>query len=375
MPAAPLPPSADVSAAPPEPRRTPATATGRRARLRREGEGLAAVALAVVLLAVGLPRVAGASWHQIGGSLGQVSVAELALLTVVWLAGLWAHTIALSAAMPGLSHRRSFFLNITGSSVSNVLPLGGTAGSAVNYWAARAWGFSTADFLRWAVATNIWDVLCRLAVPGIALAWLAAGGTPSPVLEDAALTASATLLVLLVLTVGALRTEAWARTAGRLADRVGRRVRRPAPPGTSYAALAVAAQRSLAGLVATAWVRLTIGKAAYAAFQAALLWLCLDLVGAQAPTAIVFAAFAVERVLSLAVISPAATGIVELGMTGFLVALGVDSANAAAGVVLYRIFVVGMEIPVGGLALLWWVGRRLLARRHRTGGLPTTASH
>jgi uncharacterized membrane protein YbhN (UPF0104 family) len=333
------------------------------ARLRRDGELLAAVALGAGLLVIGLPRVSGASWTEIWTVLDQVTVGEVLLLSTVWLAGLWLHTVALSAAMPGLTHRRAFFLNISGSAVSNLLPLGGTAGSAVNYWAARVWGFGTMEFVRWAVLTNIWDVLSRLAVPGIALAWLAGSGSVPRELRDAAIGASAVLAVLLVLTVFALRTVAWARAAGRVADRAGRLVRRPAPAGSSYADQSVAAQKSAATLVRTAWPGLTAGKAGYAVLQAVLLWLCLRCVDAAPPLAVVFAAFAVERVLSLAVVSPAATGIVELGMTGFLVTMGVDPVNAAAGVVLYRIFVVGMEIPVGGLLLGWWVVVRLLSVR------------
>ncbi len=334
--------------------------------LRREGEAVAAAGLGVALLAMGLPRVAGASWHEIGDTLSRVTVVDLGVLTVAWLGGLWVHTVALTAALPGLSHARAFFLNLTGSAVSNLLPLGGTAGSAVNYWATRTWGFSTPAFLRWALVTNIWDVLGRLAIPGLALGWLAATGSPSRALADAAVLASVALVVVVVLTVVTLRTRSWARAAGRVADRLGHRVRRRPPPDCSYAVRAVAAQDSISALVGTAWGRLTVGKAGYAACQALLLWLCLDLVAAQPPVSVVFGAFAVERVLSLAVISPAATGIVELGITGFLTALGADPASAAAGVVLYRIFVVGMEVPTGGLALLWWVAHRLRLRRGRT---------
>ncbi|MEO6020326.1 MAG: lysylphosphatidylglycerol synthase domain-containing protein [Knoellia sp.] len=340
--------------------------------LRREGEAALAVALAVSLLAFGLPRVAGVSWRQIGDVLSSVTALGTALLTAVWLAGLWLHTIALSAALPGLNHRRAFFLNITGSAVSNVLPLGGAAGSAINLLSARRWGFSTADFLRWALVTNIWDVLSRLVVPGIALTWLALDGSPSRAMREAGLGASGLLVGLMVFTIAALRTESWARRAGGLADRVVRRVDRLRPRGSSYASMAVTAQHSVAQLIAGAWVRLTIGKAAYAALQAVLLWLCLRLLGAQPPLAIVFATFAAERVLSLAVISPAATGIVELGMAGFLVASGVDHATAAGSVLLYRMFVVGMEVPVGGVLLAWWFGRRLVLRTRR---LPRGVAH
>ena len=57
--------------------------------------------------------------------------------------------------------------------------------------------------------------------------------------------------------------------------------------------------------------------------------------------------------------TPGATGVVEVGMAAALGALGAEPAAAAAGVLLYRGLVVGMEVPVGGLALLgWWVGSR-----------------
>jgi uncharacterized membrane protein YbhN (UPF0104 family) len=320
---------------------------------------IAAFVLGVTLLALGLPRVAGASWHQIGDVLGSLTVTEEAALVAVWLAGLWVHTIALSAALPGLSHRRAFFLNITGSSVSNLLPLGGAAGSVVNYWAVRSWGFRTADFIRWALVTNIWDALSRLAVPGVALVWLSATGWPSTALRDAGLGASLVLLLALALTVAALRIESWARTAGAALDRLARVVRRSPPPGTTFAELTVAAQRSITELVADAWQALTVGKAGYAALQAALLWLCLSVVHVQPPAAVIFAAFALERVLSLAVVSPAATWIVERGMTGYLGGAGAAPAGAAAAVLQYRILVVGMEVPVGGLLLLWWLARRI----------------
>ena len=49
-------------------------------------------------------------------------------LVVLWVAGLVAHTMTLTAALPGLTHRRALLLSLTGSAVANVLPLGGAAG-------------------------------------------------------------------------------------------------------------------------------------------------------------------------------------------------------------------------------------------------------
>ena len=83
---------------------------------------------------------------------------------------------------------------------------------------------------------------------------------------------------------------------------------------------------------------------------------CIDevVVGVAVDPAIVFAAFAAERILTLAVLTPGAAGFVEVGMTGTLVALGVPAGPAAAGVLLYRGYTFLMEIPTGGAGMLWW---------------------
>ncbi|HET7277077.1 MAG TPA: lysylphosphatidylglycerol synthase domain-containing protein [Dermatophilaceae bacterium] len=329
----------------------------------RVAEGLAAAALAGILLFFGLPRVAGASWHDITRLVTSLTALQVGALTAVWLLGLSVHTLAIAAALPGLSHRRAFFLNITGSSVSNLLPLGGTAGTGVNFLACRAWGFGTVEFLRWVLVTNIWDVLSRLAIPGIALAWFAYADLGySEALAGAAAGASGLLVALVILTIVLLRSDGGAKFAGRVLDSLARRLRRRPKNGGSYAVRTVALRRSMSSLVATAWGRLTVGKMLYAIAQAWLLWLCLDFLGEPPVLAIAFAAFAAERVLSLAVVTPGATGIVELGMTGFLVRMGTDPAHAAAAVLLYRTFVIGMEVPVGGAGLLWWFSRRLVSR-------------
>jgi uncharacterized membrane protein YbhN (UPF0104 family) len=339
--------------------------TGEGRRVARAVEAVAAVTTAVALLALGQPRIADATWTQIGAVLGSVPVPWFVLLAAVWLAGLWLHTIVLVAALPGLSHRRAFFLNITGSSVSNVVPLGGALGTVVNWWSCRRWGFTTTAFVRWALVTNIWDVLGRLVVPAVALGWFALEGRgQGDLLLSAGLGSVAALLGVAALTVFLLRTDVGARRLGAVADRLQVRLHRTAG---GQEARAVEMRGAIIELVRHAWPRLTVGKLLYAAAQACLLWLCLAAVGTPPAASVVFAAFAVERVLSLAVITPGATGVVEIGMTAYLVRMGADPATAAAGVLLYRFFVIGMEVPVGGSLLLAWTMRQMRLRRVRGG--------
>ncbi len=344
----------------------------RRRAVRRAVEATAALGLAAALLGLGVPGSSGTTWTEIRGALGGVPATTFVLLTLVWLTGLWAHTIVLTAALPGLSHRRAFFLNITGSSVSNLVPLGGTLGTAVNYWSCRVWGFTTAAFIRWALVTNIWDVLGRLVVPALAVAWLGWDGLDdNAVLAGAALGSAILLLVLVTITSILLHRDVGARVLGTLADRMLRVLhRRTAESAGAHSPVlevkAVELRRDTAELVAHAWPRLTAGKLLYAAFQGALLWLCLSATGTAPAGSVVLAAFAVERVLSLAVVTPGGAGIVEIGMTGYLTRMGVDPVTAASGVLLYRFFVIGMEVPVGGALLLPWALRHL--RERRSGG-------
>ncbi len=321
----------------------------------RAAKLLVSFVLAAGILAVALPRVAGAGWPAIGHALAGLTLAQLALLTVVWLAGLWVHTPALTAALPGLSHRRALLLNLTGSFVSNLLPLGGAAGTVANWRMARSWGFASPAFARWALVTNLFDTALKLILPGVALVWLAAAGVQATNGVSTAAYVGLALLTAVSLGVWVLaRDDRAVRTIGRWADRVCAHVHVLKPPAEGCAARATAFRRDSAGLIAAGWRRMAFGKLAYAVLQAGLLWLSLRVLGADLNPAVVLAAFAVERILSMAVITPGATGLVEVGMTGVLVALGVEATSAAAGVLLYRAFTFGMEIPVGGLSMLAW---------------------
>lgn len=327
--------------------------------LSRFVRGVLSLGLAVVAVLWAVPRAGGVGWEEIGRAVAAIGPAELLLLAVVWLSGLWVHTLALTAAMPGLTSRRALFLNLTGSSVSNLLPFGGAAGTVANYTMSRAWGFSAVAFARWALLTNIWDTLAKLVLPGVALCWLALVGVDAGgALSQAAVVGAGLLLVALLAVRALVAGDRGARALGGLVDKLLRTVGRPRPPAGGYAAWAVGLRRDSADLLGTAWGRLTVGKAAYALLQAALLWLCLATVGTAPGLAVVFAAFAVERILSMVVVTPGATGVVEVGMTGLLVALGTEPVTAAAGVLVYRAITVGLEIPVGGVGLAWWWATR-----------------
>ena len=86
----------------------------------------------------------------------------------------------------------------------------------------------------------------------------------------------------------------------------------------------------------------------------ALLYFALQAVGLDVPLVLVLTAAAIERLGTLVPITPGGTGVAEIGTIAWLVAVGLDPVQAVAGVLLYRVFLIVMEIPLGGLLLGGW---------------------
>lgn len=321
-------------------------ATVDRARRRRLVTSVLSGLVTTVLL-VFLPRAVGVTWGQVGAVLGQVSAGSLVLLTVVWIAGLWAHSFVLAASLPGLTKRRGLTLSLTGSAVANVLPLGGAAGTALNFAMTRRWGFSSAAFGGFLAVTTLLNVVSKLGVIALALGLV-------PILHSASAFGAGGLLLLpvpaaVLAGVWILWDERAARRVGAGLDRVisvfRRSMLREQIPELRLTILRV---------MRTGWRSMSTGMIAYLALQLALLWLCFRVLHVPLGIPVLFTALAVERLLTLVPITPGSAGVVEVGTTAALVALGGDPAGVAAGLLLFRGFTYLMEIPVGGITLVVW---------------------
>ncbi|MGI8577939.1 MAG: lysylphosphatidylglycerol synthase transmembrane domain-containing protein [Nocardioidaceae bacterium] len=340
---------------PPSATRTPHPVVGRVVRISLS------LGVAVVLYFGVIPLLAKAPWSAIVGALGSLSVKQIALLAVIWFSGLFAHSYVLTAAMPPLSHRRALALNLTGSAVSNLFPCGGAVGVSLNYAMSRTWGFSRPAFTLYTFVTNLWDVMTKLSLPALALAGLLLTNDVARLqLATIAAGALVVLVVLVLLVVAAMWSEWVASVLGRVLGRavggVLKAVRSNRTVDLEH--VVVELRRESLALLKRGWGQLSLGMLAYSALQALLLWSCLHMLGTTLTMPEIFAGYAVERVLSLAVITPGGTGVVEVGMTALLLAFGGDPVLTVAGVLIYRAFTFGLEIPVGGVGLLVWLWRQ-----------------
>jgi uncharacterized membrane protein YbhN (UPF0104 family) len=310
-----------------------------------------------------LPFIAGAPWATVVDVVTQLTKRQVLLLALIWFSGLWAHTYVLTAAMPRLTHRRALTLNLTGSAVSNLVPMGGALGIGLNYWMTRTWGFSKPAFTLYTFVTNLWDVMAKLSLPALALgALLVTGDVTHPQLANIAELTMVILGVLLLFMLAALSSERAAALFGQLLTypvqllyRLARSQRRI----DLREAVLELRHESVGLLRGGGWIQLSLGMLVYSALQALLLWASLHMLGTTLTAPEIFAGYAFERVLTLIMITPAGTGFVEAGMTGLLIAVfHGDPITTVAGILIYRAFTFGLEIPVGAANLALWLWRR-----------------
>jgi uncharacterized membrane protein YbhN (UPF0104 family) len=311
--------------------------------------------------------VVGTTATDVRTAFGTVTAGESLVLACLWAAGLFIHSFVLTGALPGLTRGRALTLNLTGSAVANTLPFGGAAGMSLNYVMIRTWGVESTGFAAFTLVTNLFVILLKLVMPVLALAALWGTGGPVSVATEWTATASiialASLLVMLAVALAsrttaervALRVAPWVTRGARLLRRTDVDAQRVCPA-------LLGCRDAIAAVLYARWGQMSLGIVGYGLLQAALLWACLGAVGAELAPAAVLAGFAVDRVMTLVVITPGALGFVEAGTAATLITLGGDSAAVAAGVLLYRAFTFAIEIPVGGTWLLGW----LLG--HRAGG-------
>ncbi|MDH2416503.1 glycosyltransferase [Nocardioides sp. CER19] len=333
------------------------------ARLRFVASWLVALAL----VGVGLPRAVDLSWHGVMPVLRGIHWPAALALTALWLVGLFVHSFVLTAAAPSLTHRRALTLNVTGSAISNVVPLGGAAGVELNRRMMRAWGIDARAFTGYTFLTNLWDVGAKLLLPVVGVIALErAGEAVTPQLRTASLLAGVTFAGLVAVAATLLASLRGAVALGRAGEWVARPALRllGKHPELDLSAALLDIRNECVGLVGRGWLRMSAGIIGYVALQGLLLGFCLHLTGAGTTWAEVLAGFAVERMLTVVPITPGGVGIADLGLVAVLLALGGDPAGVTAAAVLYRAFVFAVEIPVGGGALgLWLLGQRLTAHR------------
>jgi len=263
------------------------------------------------------------------------------------------------AALPGLRYRQALAMTQASTALSIVSPAGAAVGMAGSYSMLRSWGFRPGPVGVAVAVTGIWNQLANLVFPIVALALLTAVDEDHPALRTAAFVGVAALVVVLGGFWLALSSARRARWIGDLAARLVSRTKRlmgRASVDWGGDNLARFRSRTL-DLLQRRWHVITAATLVGHLTVFVLLLVCLRAVGvsdSEVSSVEAFAAWALVRILGAIPLTPGGLGIVELGLTGALVAFGASNADAVAATLLYRALTVLPTLALGLLAAATW---------------------
>ena len=338
----------------------------RRSRLRRLlGPALA---LAVVLGTFGfvLPQVA--DYASVWASIQTLSLAQVGLLVVVAAWNLASVGPILTTAFPGMRFWEAMTVAQTGTFLTSALPGGEVAAYTTQYRMYRSFRLSVSGVAQGLVISGMFDNFAKFSMPAVAFVCIRATGESTSGLALVAIVGFGLLIGSVVVAIGVLRSEDFARRVGEWLQRVSARplgwVKRP--PLQEFGWHVVQFRRESLGLLRSRWKRLTFGAYLSELSVYVVLLVSLRSVGVTESSvswSVVLACFALVRILQSVPITPGGIGVVELGLTGALVAAGGDRAAVVAGVLVFRALT---WLPPILLGPVFWAAWR--ARMAREGG-------
>jgi len=316
---------------------------------------MATVVVAVFVFV--LPRIA--DYRDVWDVIRELGWEDAVLLAGATLLNLATFPPPWMAALPGLRYRQALAMTQASTALSIVSPAGAAVGMAGSYSMLRSWGFRPGPVGVAVAVTGIWNQLANLTFPVVALGLLTAVDEDHPALRSAALVGVAVLLVVLGAFWLALSSPRRARQIGDLAARLVSRTKRligRASVDWGGDNLARFRSRTL-DLLERRWHVITAATLVGHLTVFVLLLACLRAVGvsdSEVSWVEAFAAWALVRILGAIPLTPGGLGIVELGLTGALVAFGASNADAVAATLLYRALTVLPTLALGLLAAATW---------------------
>lgn len=258
------------------------------------------------------------------------------------------------AALPGLSYLHSSRVTLASTAISVVAPGGAPAGMAASFGMLKSWGFEGRPVGLAVTVTSIWNQLMILGVPIVAVAALVVQGDHNRTLEWVAVISLVAFCLLVAgFTVG-LANPHLTRRIGDRAARItswAKGLINRAPVTWNGEAFVRFRAESIA-LIRERWLSLTLTTIANHLSVFLLLLVSVRAVGISSTSVTLveaFGAWAVSRVIGSLSPTPGGLGLVELGLTGILVAFGASSTQAVTAALVYRVL---MDVPTLALGLL-----------------------
>jgi uncharacterized membrane protein YbhN (UPF0104 family) len=252
---------------------------------------------------------------------------------------------------------RAVTIHDVGTAVSKGVPMGGALGTAMRWSISRESGVAATRFATMLIAYGIATTFVSWLLPFVALvadlAQRSADSTDVLILTGIAVVVIASA-VFWIVTLRSDRLEAWtAERTSHVWSRLARRV--PALEGRDPA-VGIAEVRVELSAIVHRPLPLLLRAGAAQACGSLILLVALNGVGVGDELGMTefFRVFFITHLLGTFAPTPGGVGVVEAGMTGALVAAGVDPEQALAGVLVYRFLTYVVPIAFGAALWAWW---------------------
>jgi uncharacterized membrane protein YbhN (UPF0104 family) len=296
------------------------------------------------------------------GELRTLSAMTLVVLGALAIADRLLRAEVVRYLLPGISLVRAEVISDVGAAATKGVPLGGPLGTVLRWHIAKERNVTSVAFLAMLIASG---VAAAFASWGFALVAAVADvpGRAATGVDVAIIAVAATMLVgAVVFWAGVLGTEVVKRWVVGRSSWVCSRLSAVVPDLASTDTEALigdlwAALRRIAVRPVPLFWRTMLGQLN----GLAILWIAVVALGAGTEPAFTEFAriFFVTHVLGSMVPTPGGIGVMELGLTGALVAVGVAAPTALGAVLIYRFITFLLPIIVGTVLYVAWQRRRM----------------
>jgi uncharacterized protein (TIRG00374 family) len=314
---------------------------------------LVQIAVVIALVAVAVSALPGLD--QVRDRLRGADVLWLVLLAVAEIASCAGYMLAFrSIFCPRMPWGLSYDISMAELAANSLLPTGGAGGLALGIWALRQAGMATAHIARRTVAFFL--VTSAANFLGVIVVGLGMFAGVFPGRASAALTLGPALIACAVVLVTSMSPRLL-RALGRTSDdRPGARIRQRLRDGLKATADGVDLAKSL---LRSRSFGVVVGSFAYMAFDIAALGFGFAAVGHVPSFGTLVLGYLIGQLGNLIPL-PGGVGGTEGGLVGVFALYHVNVSEAAAAVLIYRLFQLAIPALLGAPAFV--LLRRRLAR-------------
>jgi uncharacterized protein (TIRG00374 family) len=314
------------------------------------------VLILVLVFAVVLPQFGDydAAWDAIQA----MEAWQLLTIAAATIAMILIYVLPYQAALPGIRYWPAFKVRQTSFMISNVVPMGGAFGLAVQYGMLQSYGFGAAPATATIGITSAWNTFVTLSLPVIALIALMFAGEATG--EATTITVIAALIVVVAIVAFALilRSENLARKIGDVADGIISWAFGLFHKTSSVDATAgiLNFRNSIIDVVKVRWLVITLANLGQQLAQFLILYLAVvalqgswfDPIGPVEA----LAAFSFGRLATFIPIPPGGLGTTDALITAILGNFGLDNNNALAATMIWRAATYFPQVMIGAITLI-----------------------